>query len=90
MLRFFWMKPHELLDLAILRAARARAQAEEARVMMCAYMRILAAVDPQTDWWRFAELKQKANDASEDYGKLMTRADEAQSAVDALITEDCN
>ena len=88
--RFFWMKPHELLDLAILRAARARANAEEARVMMCAYMRILAAVNPQTDWWRFAELKQKAADASDDYGKLLAKADDAQSTVDALIAEDGN
>ncbi len=83
----FGAKPNEILDQTIARAALLAAEVEEFAVAIGYYETLLAKTDPHTEWWRWAELKQKHHNAINDYQVLTRRANHARAQVDALIAK---
>lgn len=84
-----WFGPNarQLLDMAIARAARLKGEREEAGTRVHFYAHLVCDMDPECDWWRYAELRQKLEDAREDHLALFKRALEAESQVKSLIAE---
>lgn len=81
----FGPTPTELIDLAILRAAQASAERDAAGRTAIYYVRLLADIDPHTDWWRFAELKERHAEATAEHMELSVLADAATQNVEALL-----
>lgn len=87
LLALFRPSPRELLDIAIMRAARLKGELKEAGTRVHFYAVLVCDMDPEQDWWRYAELRQKLQDAREDHLVLFKRATEAESQVKSLIAD---
>ena len=85
--RLFGPSARELLDLAIARAARLKGEVEEAGVRVHFYAVLVCDMDPEQNWWRYAELRQKLEDARQDHCELFKYAIEAESQVKSLIAD---
>lgn len=85
--RLFGPSARELLDIAIKRAARLKGEAAEASVRVHFYATLVADMDPEADWWRYAELRQKLEDARMDHLEMNRHAVEASDQVKSLICE---
>lgn len=85
--RLFGPSARELLDLAIMRAARAKGELEAAGMRVRFYAVLIADMDPELDWWRYAEVRQKLQDARDDHLALFHMTIKAESEVKALIAD---
>lgn len=85
--RVFGPSARELLDLTIKRAARLKGELEEAGTRVHFYAVLVCDMDPESDWWRYAELRQKLEDARNDHLDLFKHALEAESQVKSLIAD---
>jgi hypothetical protein len=86
LLQLFRVTPQERLDLAIARAAKLQGdEVAAARMEADFYADALKGVDPQVDWWRFANLKQKREDALQEYNAVVGHANVAIEYVESLL-----
>lgn len=82
--RIFGATPEQIMDQAILRAAHLAAETEKSRISMSMYSLLLEDTDPHTDWWRFADLKQKHMDAFTEYTFLVEHSMKSIDVIDKL------
>jgi hypothetical protein len=85
--RLFGPSARQLLDMAIARAAKLKGEVEEAGVRVHFYAVLVQDMDPEADWWRYAELRQKLEDARMDHLELFKYAVEAEGQVKSLIAD---
>ena len=70
------------LDLALQRYAEFLGEAEAHRVLADHYTTAVLDVDPNTNWWRFAELKQKQHEHQTSHTPYMQRAEQARETME--------
>jgi hypothetical protein len=87
-MNWFRATPAEIIDQAIARAAKLQAEKHQLFVTIDYYSTLLDRCDPHTDWWRFADLKQKHHDACVEYEFIRLMAEKAAGDADALVAAD--
>ncbi len=85
--RFFGPSHAELIDRRINRATELCGDAEVKRVEADFYTGIVLTIDPHTDWWTFANRKQKQIDAQHEYLVLVKKAESAKQLAYDVIQE---
>lgn len=76
-------KQYERVEQAIRAKAQRVSDAEFNRTMANFYTERVLAIDPHTDWWDFADAKQKQYDHQNDCVKNDKRVEEAHVIVEA-------
>lgn len=74
---------YERVERAIRNKAQLASELEFHRTMGDFYSERVQSIDPHTDWWNFAEAKQKEYDHNEDSVRLSNRIVEADAKVNA-------
>lgn len=74
---------YEKLQAAIRKQAHHIGEAQYHLTMRQFYGERVKALDPHTDWWEFAEAKQKWYEHQEDYTAECAKADECDATVAA-------
>jgi hypothetical protein len=75
----------ERVESAIKHQAKMASEAEYHRQMGDWYTRQVDGIDPHTDWWHFAAMKQKEHDHLMEHHVYRQRADEAEQAANARM-----
>lgn len=76
-------RQHQRVIDAVMSNARANSDAEFHRIMANFYTERASSIDPQIDWWDFAEAKQKEYDHVEEHQAHGARGAETAAVVDA-------
>ena len=77
----------EILDRAIDRVAHIKADAERHRIKMNYYTTLLSDVDPHTDWWTFASMKDRQLANQQEYDHESIRADRALERLAVILEQ---
>ncbi len=83
--KLFGPNVRELLHLAIERAARLSGELEEAEVRREFYALLVVGTDPNVDWWRYAVVRQKLQDARDECLQINKLVVAALAEVNALM-----
>lgn len=78
---------NELLDIAVTRMSRLDGIAQEFETLSTECANLLQKVDHNTDWWRWAELKQRQADALDEWAVANVRYKKARSQYEALLAD---
>lgn len=76
-------KQYERVEKAIREKAQLVSDLEFNRTMGNFYTERVLDIDPHTDWWNFAEAKQKQHDHQNDFVRYEKRIQEADAKVEA-------
>lgn len=76
-------KQYERVEKSILEKAQLVSDLEFNRTMSDFYTERVMDIDPHTDWWSFAEAKQKQHDHQNDFVRYKKRIHEADAKVEA-------
>ena len=74
----------ERLERAVLKAAQLYGEVEATRIMRDYYRDAASKIDPNKDWWAFAETKHKETEYDNDLDVTYRDANEAAARVEAL------
>ena len=77
----------EILDRAIDRVAHIKADAERHRIKVEYYTTLLFAVNPHTEWWTFATMKDKQLENQQEYDHESIRADRALERLAVILEQ---
>jgi hypothetical protein len=78
-------RPDEIRDECVRNVARFQGEAGFHSAVIEACDRMLARVQHDQDWWRYAELMQKRADAIAEYNLATDKCNAARAQLDALI-----
>lgn len=76
-------KQYQLVEKSILEKAQLVSDLEFNRTMSNFYTERVMDIDPHTDWWSFAEAKQKQYDHQNDFVRYEKRIHEVDAKVEA-------